>query len=177
MEMVKIGELYRKEKTRYDEGTRLNITNNGLFLEIYFNKPTEDEIKSLTSDAPYKIGLFKKDGILFFLAKFGNLNWLDAPYSIGLSKYIDSINLNELKSGQGYALNVALIDASTGKLVHYRLIGLQNRFSQILKKEFDKQKELGAVDRMEYTNTLNKIYRAYSTNNMVKDALVSYNSK
>lgn len=173
-EKIQVGKLYREGKTRYNEGVLFNVTNTGLQLEVYFDNPTESEINNFKSESPYKFGLFKKDGILFFLSKFGNLNWMDAPYSVGLCENIDSIVLQELPPTSGYALTVFLIDAATGILVSSRLIGLQHKFSKVFKTEFDKQKALGKVDRFEYSNTLNKIFATYSSNDMVKNSLITY---
>ena len=176
-ECIEIGKLYRDGVTRYQEGVMFNITNSGLTLEIYFNNPTQEEINALQGGVEYKFGLFKKDGVLFFLSKFGNLNWMDAPYSVGLCRDIENIDLKELTEDNGYALAVTLIDASNGVVVWNRLIGLQNRFSNILRKEFYLQKANGKVDRGEYGSKLVQIYNSYSTNAMVKNALVTYRSK
>lgn len=174
---LEVGKLYKEGVTRYNEGVRLTVTNTGLNLDVYFNRPTENEIASFKSDTPYKIGLFKKDGVLFFLFKPGNLQWMDSPYCIGLEGNMDLINLEPiLDNSIGYALNVALIDASTGILKSYRLIGLQNRFSKTFKNEFDKQKELGAINKNEYAIKLNSIFNAYDTKDMVKNALISYSA-
>ena len=175
-EKIQVGKLYREGQTKYNEGVLFNVTNTGLQLEIYFNNPTESEISNFKSKSPYKFGLFKRNGILFFLSKFGDLNWMDAPYSVGLCPDIDSISLRELPPGAGYSLCVCLIDAATGILLSSKLIGLQHRFSQIFKMEFDKQKKLGKVDRLENFNTLNKIFETYSSSDMAKNALITYSA-
>ena len=173
-EKIEVGKLYREGKTRYDEGVLFNVTNTGLQLEVYFNNPTENEINNFKSKSPYKFGLFKKDGILFFLSKFGNLNWMDAPYSVGLCKDMDSIVLQELPPTGGYALTVVLVNAATGVLVTGRVIGLQHRFSKVLKDAFDKQKSLGKIDRLEYFKAIHNIFATYSSSDMAKDALITY---
>lgn len=174
---LEVGKLYKEGVTRYSEGAILTVTNAGLNLDVYFNRPTDSEIASFKSDTPYKIGLFKKDGVLFFLFKPGNLQWMDSPYCVGLESNMDLINLEQISdTTTGYALNVALIDASTGILKSYRLIGLQNRFSKTFKTEFDKQKELGAIDRNVYSVKLNNIFNTYNTKDMVRNALVSYSA-
>lgn len=171
---IEVGTLYKDGKTKYNEGVIFNVTNSGLQLEVYFNNPTQKEIDSFKSTAQYKFGLFKKDGILFFLSKFDNLNWMDAPYSVGLNEDVDSIILQEPTTGNGYNLNVVLINAATGVLVSSRIIGLQHRFSKILKIEFDKQKALGKIDKIAHANNLNKIFASYSSNAMVKNAIITY---
>ena len=45
-EKIQVGKLYRKGKTRYNEGVFFNVTNTGLQLEVYFNNPTESEINN-----------------------------------------------------------------------------------------------------------------------------------
>ena len=70
------------------DGGILNISQNGITLEVYFNTPTKSEVKDFSAESEFKVGLFKKDGILFMLTKFGNSNWMDAPYSIRLEKEI-----------------------------------------------------------------------------------------
>ena len=70
-----------------------------------------------------------------------------------------------------------MIDSKTGILKKNRLIGLNNRFSKILKNEIDKQMELPVIKRDEYAHVLNNVYRNYSIKDMVNNALITYSSR
>ena len=176
MKRIEVGTVYRKDMIGCEDGTYLDVNETGITLEVYFDTPTESEIKDFKAGSNYKIGLFKRDGVLFFLTKFGNSNWMDAPYFIKLRKEATNPLVNITDSTSGYSLNVLLIDAKTGILKANRLIGLNNRFSKLLKQELDKQLESTINDRFEYNNVLNSIFQRYTTKNMVDNALMTYSS-
>lgn len=101
------------------------------------------------------------------LVRFGEEQWMDAPYSVHLSKNLTQ--LQDVLEGQGFALNVYLINAATGVLEGMRLVGLNTRFSKMLKEDILKQKDL-TYDGFDIK--LNDIYKKYSTKALVSMAKI-----
>lgn len=166
MNKLEIGQLFKEGVTRYPEGVKFDITDGGMNLLIYFNHPTEEEKHSISKeDARY--GYYKQDNVIFMLFKFGSLEWVDAPYSIHLSKHLTE--LQEVTEGNGYAINVYLIDAATGILEVARLISMNTRTSKLLREDILKQKEMNYDG---YEQLLSNIYRSYSTKALVDKAKI-----
>lgn len=162
MENLEIGKLFKAGKTKYQEGIRFDVTDGGCDLFIYFNNPSNDEIESIKT-GNFKTGYYSENNAIFMLFKFGNTPWMDAPYSVHLSKNLTEFQLFD--GGQGIALHVYLIDASTGILKAIRLIGLKTRFSIQLIEAIEKQKKM-TFDG--YDLNINSIMTKYSTKDLVK---------
>lgn len=96
------------------------------------------------------------------LFKFEGINWIDAPYSVKLSKNLTKIE--EINDGQGLGINIYLIDANTGILKAMRLVGLPTVFSRKLKLAIEKQMLMSFEN---YNQTVNTIYRKYNTKKLV----------
>lgn len=162
MEKLEVGKLFREGCTRCQEGIRFDINDAGCDLYIYFSNPSNEEIQDI-KDGKFKAGYYTEDNAIFMLFKFGNLTWMDAPYSIHLSKNLTNFQLFD--GGQGLALHVYFIDANTGILKVMRLIGLKTRFSIQLIEAVEKQKKMPYQD---YQYNINSIMAKYSTKDLVK---------
>lgn len=166
MKTLEVGKLFKEGVIRYSEGIRFDITDSGCNLMLYFNEPDSAEIECVQR-GEVRYGYYKENNVIMLLFKFGTLQWIDAPYSIHLSKNLTE--LQEIKEGFGFAVNVYLIDARTGVLKAIRLISFSTRFSQMLKSDIENQKELTFEN---FDLNLNNIYRKYTTNQLVKLAKV-----
>ena len=96
--------------------------------------------------------------------KIGNLNWMDAPYTPHLSKYLTKYQIpNE---NQGLGLTLVLVDAHTGEIKHMRFIGLSEKFTRRL---FGCVMELkvNEFNRTEYQLYINQIFDMYDTKQLV----------
>lgn len=162
MEKLEVGKLFKQGKTRYTEGVRFDITDGGCNLYVFFSNPTGEEIENIKK-GNFKTGFYTENNAIFMLFKFGNLAWMDAPYSVHLSKNLTNFQLFD--GGQGLALNVYLIDATTGILKAIRLIGLKTRFSIQLIDAVEKQKNMSFEG---YDININSIMTKYSTKDLVK---------
>jgi hypothetical protein len=164
MEYLQVGKLFNEKKTRYSEGITFNMNDLGCDLIIRFNVPTEDEIKNIKFGA-LKCGYYVEKQVILMLFKFENEKWLDAPYSIKLSKNLTEIP--NIEDGKGLPLHVYLIDAYTGILKVMRLIILPTNFSRNLLEVIKKQNDMPFND---FEKLFNRIYRKYSTRELVKYA-------
>lgn len=152
------------------EGMRFDMTDGGAVMTILFNKPTTKEVKEIKEGVP-QFGIFVKNDIIFMLAKFGSLEWMDAPYHVALSKNLTK--LEDVEDDQGYGCNVIFADCSTGEIKAIKLIGFSTKFSKALKENIEMQK-LNLFDRFNYEAGLLSIMSNYSTTDMVKFADVKY---
>ena len=123
-----------------DEGTHapspLGRIPTGNYLEFdggfkficSMNWPTAKEKREFKTGVS-QFNLAVVDGIIFFLVRFGTLNWMDAPFNVHQYRDNRMQMLEEPGPTQGYGLHVMLVDSRTGTLVHQRLIGLEHDLS------------------------------------------------
>jgi hypothetical protein len=162
MNKFEVGKLFEEGKTQYSEGTRFDFRQDGAVLILFFDRPTSQEIEQIKTGR-FEIGFFEKDEIIFMLSRLGSMNYIDAPYSVHLSK---PFSFDELREGMGFGLNIFLVDASNGILKALRYIGLSTDFSCRLQKAIVGQKTM-KFDRRAYDMKLQHIYANYSTNDLV----------
>lgn len=162
LQKFEVGKLYREGITKYQEGPRFDFTQSGAILEIYYNRPTEQEIQNIRC-GKFELGFVEKDGIIFMIFKFGSGQYMDTPYTIYLSQPFEFM---ELESGLGFSLSIHLVDASTGILKVIRFVGLSTDFSKRFQKAVERQKSF-KFNKEEYYKMIDKIYRNYSTNDLV----------
>lgn len=149
----------------HQEGVQFDISDDGATLLVFFQNPTQEEINQFESGKSFEIRFTELYNVIMITVKIGNLNWMDAPYTSHLSKNLTSFTLpNE---NQGLGLTLIFVDAATGEIKHIRLLGLSERFTKKLFGVVMEQK-MEEFDKVEYNNTLNRIYSTYSTNQIVK---------
>lgn len=165
MYLLKVGELFIAGVTHYQEGIKFNFDDSGAFLMYLFSSPTDKEISCIRKgDYSFKVCEFPN--VMFFLSKFGSMNWEDAPYSPHLSK---SFTFQTLTEGMGYGLTVVLVDAATGVLKGMRTIGLPTKFSLQLKASIERYLQQ-AFDNSTYLGAIDVAYAKYSVEDMVRIA-------
>ena len=165
---IEVAQLFQENIHSCSEGIKFDITDDGCNVIISFKAPTLKEVEAITK-GKIKVGYYSENEVMFMLFKFGDMNWMDAPYSVYLSQNLTKIN--EIKDGQGLALNIYLIDASTGVLKGIRLVSLPTNFSLKLKSEIEKQK---LTPFCNYYSKIGEVYRKYTTKNLVKFATMSW---
>lgn len=164
-EQFKVGQLYKSGVTNYTECTKFDFMQSGAILEIYFNRPTGDEIQDITRGR-FEIGFYENKDIIFMLFRFGCMNWMDAPYTVHFSA---PFKFEELNPGIGYGLSIFFIDAATGILRGIRYVGLSTEFSHKFKNAVELQRQL-PFNNSNYIESLNIITQNYSTRDLVQRA-------
>lgn len=149
----------------HSEGAYFDMDDSGAVLIIFFNKPTQNEIKQFKAGHNFEIRFTEIEGLIMLTAKIGNLNWMDMPYTPHLSRGLTKLQIPGV--GQGLALTLILVDGKSGRIEHIRLMSLNEDFT---KSFFDAVKKecSHAFDKQKYVMSLNKIYQKYSTNDIVK---------
>lgn len=141
----------------------VSLEFNGIFMFVCrVNRPTDEEKRAFKSGTPYQFGLAVVDDIIFFLARFGALDWMEAPFNIHL--YLDNrARLLEVPGPtQGYGIYISLVDSSTGIIVHQRVIALEHDLSMRLRDAIINQPVIP-----DYDQRLQNIMARYSTEDLV----------
>lgn len=172
--MISVYEVGKKFCEPGREGCFFDLTDTGANLILKFRNPTPNERRAVKSGvAQFRFAVV--DDIIFFLSRFGTLNWMDAPYNAYLSRisaesWEDSAYkhfLGQPEGGipgetKGLALFVALVDSNTGILAAQRLIGLSTEFSSRLIWAVAAQPEIP-----DYHACLARVMREYPTSRLL----------
>ena len=148
----------------HQECTLFDVDDNGAVILVFFDNPTKDEIDQFKSDKSFEIRMTQIRGLTMITAQIGNLNWMDAPYNVHLSKNLTKFPLPQEK--QGLALTLMLINSATGEIKHIRVMGLSERFSRELIGTIMEEK-MSPFDPKEHEAKINKVYAVYSTKQIV----------
>lgn len=165
MYRYEVGKPYIEGVTSYPESVKFNFTQGGAILLLFYNNPTEEELAAVKKGR-LEVRFHARGSIIFFLARFGSLPWLDAPYTVHLSKPFE---FQEMAGSQGFGMHITLIDARTGVIRAMRLVGLSHGFSRELQAAIEAQRAM-PFDEVRYDHELSAAYRNYRTRDLVKMA-------
>ena len=147
--------------SKNQEGVWFDFDEAGPRLTIRIDRPTVKEIADIRR-GNCEFALVEFGPILMLLSKFGNEEWMDAPYSIQMLP-AGQRNLNEeYQMGKRYQLAVLLYDLKTDTQKGARLVSLSVNFSQALHLAAERQK-LHSLSRSEYLTLVGRIYEQYPT--------------
>ena len=149
----------------HSEEVQFDISDDGAIMLVFFRNPTTSEIDQFKSGKEFEIRFTELYNVIMVTVKIGNLNWMDAPYTPHLSPNLTKFQIpNE---NQGLGLTLILIDAITGEIKHIRLLGLSEKFTRKLFGVAMEQK-IKPFNRVEYDETLSRIFSTYQTKQIVK---------
>lgn len=117
------------------------------------------------------MGLLAKDDVLIVLMKFGDLAWMDAPYTPHLSRNLTHLPERALP-GEGLAVHLLLFDTATGALKLQRFFSAREQFSNELIREPRRLKEK-SFHEAAYRAEIAKAYR-FSTEDLVGQTRTIY---
>ena len=146
------------------DGAVFDLTSDGALLLLKLGNPTAKEKREFKNGLP-QFKFADVDGVIFFLSRFGMLNWMDSPYNRALSQY----TLERPTEGYGLALHAMLIDAATGILCAQKIIGLSTQFTNDMLTAVYNQPNLGS--RSEYNMRIARIMDLYTTDQIVEMAV------
>jgi hypothetical protein len=125
-------------------------------LFLYVEKPAPSEIKAVQS-GKITLGMTKHKGLLFLTWQFGDKDLImETPYNFHLrgNDFVFQIP----KEGQGYGINVILVDSSNGIIKALRMFGTSKEWSDDFRNEcLVQQKE--NFDPVAYDNALQLSYK------------------
>ena len=145
------------------DGVLFDTTASGAVLLLKMQRPTRKEVREFKNGRA-KFRFIVKNGIIFFLSKFGTLPWMDAPYH-WMYAHFDGGWMEFPVEGTGIALHTMLIDAATGVLVAQKLIGLPTDFSRRLITAIQNQPEV-----KNYYQQAGWVQAMWTTEQLVKES-------
>ena len=149
----------------YSDSNIAEVSDSGIDVYVLMRKPSKSEIKQISAGSEFKLKLLEMEGVIFFLLKFGDLDWSDAPYNVHLGK--GQPHLKDVPDGSGYAVRIYLIDTLSGELMRQRFTGLDTCTSRELKEMVGRQNAL-PFNKTEYAVAINNIYGMYSTMDLLE---------
>ena len=168
--IFEVGKTY-PEAIGHEEAPLFDITDAGILIPIYINRPTAEEVTQFKSDVPIKMAYVARDNLLMILMKFGSMAWMDAPYTPHLSNQLTHLP-DGIEFEQGFTTHLLLFDTDSGVLKEQRIFSLRQKMSNDLIREIKKILSR-PFDKTGYLNDINFLYR-YSTNELVKQARLIY---
>lgn len=163
MNVLKVGDCYKEYLG--EEGIRTDISDEGIRVIVCYSNPTLQEIEQFKSNTKLEIRFIVLKDIMFFLYKFGSLSWVDSPYNPHLSKHLNTLDIPD--ENQGYLMTIEFANSQTGKLISYRAVGLEHRFSMKLLNEVNQLKN-ESFEKNTYFNNIQTLFSRYSTKELVK---------
>mgnify|MGYP006987787362 CR=1 FL=1 len=149
----------------HQESVVFDFDDAGAKMLVFFARPTTEEISQFESGKEFQIKFVELKNVIMVMAKIGNLEWVDAPYSPHLSPNLTQFPITN--NGQGLALTLILIDAVTGQVKKVRLLGLTENFSKKFIGTVIQNKEK-PFNKSEYDMNISRIYMRYSTKDLTK---------
>ena len=131
--------------------------------------PTETEIKSIrTGKCQFK--LVVRDQVIFLMAKFADMYWMDAPYSIHLLPEEQRKLCSEFTEGKRYGLIVMLINSRTNDQCGSRLVSWDPHFSAMFHGSV-KSQLAGRFSQREHDQTIRTTYASFTSSKLCSMAL------
>jgi hypothetical protein len=168
---ISVGGVYGPVVGR-EEGMIFEIGSTGAQLIYNVSSPDAHEIQQFGQDNPFEIRLATLQGVIFILARIGQLPWSDAPYNPHLSPNLALPNIDP-EGTQGLGLTLMLTDAPSGTIKHLRLIGLGAKFTSTLINSVSSSLSV-PMPTDEFTQRLREVYNKYTTKAMVVLARARY---
>lgn len=159
-----VGEYLEGSPKNYAEGVKFSVSDGGGELIVFFQRPTAREIEQFKT-GKIKFGYYTYKNVIMLLVKIGDLEWMDAPYSVHLSKNLTK--LQNVEEGQGLGTVIVLVDAVGGEIKTLRLVGANHRLTKGLFKAIEEQRKIPFDD---YDENMNYLFKTYTTKELVKRA-------
>lgn len=140
---------------------QFDIQDDGALFVAKLGRPTNEEVQEFKKGKP-QFKFLQLDGVIYVLAKYGSLEWMEAPFHRDAA--INTTKLPNPQDGEGLSLHIMLIDASTGVLKAQRLIGLSTQFTKKLVDAILKQPPM---TYSQYIASVNKAHMKYTIDQMV----------
>ena len=149
----------------HPEGVQFDMDDSGATMIVFFNRPDQNEIAQFKAGKDFEIRFTELSNVIMITTKIGNLNWMDAPYNVHLSRNLEKYTLPNEEFG--LALTLMLVDADSGEIKTMRLMGLSTNFTRKFFGAAMDQK-ITVFDKDEYQRRVQNIYAKYDTNKIVK---------
>lgn len=166
MNQITVGEKWTGAIAHAD-GVYFNADGAGYTLLSFFDKPDEEEIRSLSAGAPFEIRFEVFRQVLVLTIKAGTLEVMDAYFAPQLAPNVSVLIRPQEGGTEGSALTSILVDRRSGIVKALRVIGLGNRFScdlydtiqEQLQRPFSTGDYFGKIDQIQMTYSSDQLFK------------------
>ena len=154
-----VGEKWTGETV--EDGCVFEYDDGGPFIKMFFDRPTEKEIEDVRH-GKLQMGYYVRDNVIFIVAKFGNIEWVDMPFNIRRYERLATSTLDlslTFKEKEGLSILIMMVDSHDGTIKALRQISSSHRFAVGLMKEMVAQTSMPYND-IDFQMTINSVYAA-----------------
>ncbi len=144
-------------------GVLFDLTDTGALLFVRMHRPGPKVIKAFQSGKPLEARMTMINDVIYLLFKFGELNWMTAPYSVHQSLILH--DLMEIPEGYGIATTIVLCDTN-GTIRHTGFVTLSHDFSSSLMDAICRQNKHHFNGFM-HNAEIKRVFSTYSTRDLV----------
>lgn len=161
MATFKVGEPYPALDFPQPERGEYNFYEAGHELRLLWNDPTENEVAAVRQ-GPTRFAFVVRGPVIFFLFRFGDMPWSDAPYSVHLVPEDRRGELPENTSADHRALlQVHLVGARSGVVAALRAVSLSPNFTRALETAIRRQAAEPFPGQSAYDAAIAETYRRF----------------
>lgn len=164
MDILAVGQPFDPSVLGSPEGCHYNYDRSGHWLYYLYNKPREEERRSIQSgDAEF--GLYINGPVLFLLHRFGDMAWNDASYCWWRVAEEDRA-IPEISDSLHALLKVVMVDTSNSMVVALRALTFSAEFTRRLHEVIRYQaRHQWSASYQE--QIVSKIYSKFTINDLV----------
>lgn len=165
-----MGERHPALSFPHPEAVEYNYHDAGHELRLIWRDPSAREIEAVRRGAA-RFALYTHRDVVFFLYRFGEMPWSDAPFSWHLVPE-GRRRVPERAGPETRALlQVQLIESRSGTVLALRTLTLSPEFTRLLHAAIRRQSEAPWPGRASYDAQLHEAYRRFPTSaQMAKNA-------
>lgn len=137
MHVLAVGGLYNPGRRRWPEGPHLRLTPAGCELALFYDRPPSAEVRDVRTGVA-QFAWLDAGPVSVLAYRFGMQPWADAPYEPWKEPEADR-GVPAGAAGNSLALQVVLVDASTGIVKALRLLTWEPGFAQAVRDTLSRQ--------------------------------------
>ena len=163
MHRIHVGQPLVEGQTRWPEAGEFNLYDNGLELRLFFRRLSKAEVRGV-EQGECRFALVAEGDVLFFLYRFADLPWSDAPYSWHMVPPDRRVLPAMQDTGETRGLlHIILTDAETGIVQVLRTVTLSVDFTRALLGAIRVQASTPWCDQAAYDRQLAAAYERFPT--------------
>lgn len=172
-DLIAVGQPYPGNPP-YTPGSQFQWTEDGMFLELRFEQPSQEEVEAVKSgEAEFALAVY--ESVIFLLYRFGEgIPWGDAPYSIHLvpPEYQPDPAIFLTKRSR-FILTTCLFDSITGIVGAIRALSFSPEFSRALSNAVQAQRLTPWIGQEAFKRQLDATYQKWPTPESMLDLALS----
>lgn len=151
--------------------TQFNLTVNGPQLDIYCSEPNKQVIAQYRRGTA-KFALYENNGMAYFLSKFEDNGWMDAPFHSAMNPpHLAGVPVDYVEGRHHFGLSVTLRDLGSDATYGARLVNLSKEMTARLVTVAQMQSTV-PITRQDYESRIQATFSRYTASQMARMAMV-----